>query len=189
MSHNVDYFTYAEKVNRSEVQKDLDAYVARADWQEGASGLPNRIRWIETTICDTEDMAMDFLHKNDRGWYDCLAVRFRGKGKPTKGLETAKARHKEAFDHYINLNGKLYSETVKSEYIGCKQCGSKLKSSLLKMNSCPLCGQDFRSETTLKAIETAKKKKDAAEKKVQEEQAKANKTGEIHWLVKIEYHT
>ena len=41
---------------------------------------------------------------------------------------------------------------LKSEYIGCKQCGSKLKLKLIHGDICPLCYNDLRSKTTVQKL-------------------------------------
>ena len=42
--------------------------------------------------------------------------------------------------------------THKSEFRGCKKCGSKLAVSYVKGEFCPLCGTDLRSETVVKML-------------------------------------
>ena len=73
MGHNVKHLDYHCSVSQRQVQKRLDNYVACEDWQEGASGLPNPIRWIDR-LCKSRDEAMEYIKSHDRGWYDCLAV-------------------------------------------------------------------------------------------------------------------
>ena len=52
MGHNIHYATYPENINKQVVQYEWDEYAAHEDWQEGCSGLPGKIRWIDH-ICDT----------------------------------------------------------------------------------------------------------------------------------------
>lgn len=44
-------------------------------------------------------------------------------------------------------------KTFKSEYIGCKNCESKLKRVLLPSEKCPVCGTDLRGQTTLDTLQ------------------------------------
>lgn len=41
---------------------------------------------------------------------------------------------------------------LKSEYIGCKKCGSKLKLSLVPKENCPLCYNDLRNKSVLQKL-------------------------------------
>lgn len=54
---------------------------------------------------------------------------------------------------------KLHSiHEFKSDYIGCKKCGSKLKISYIYGESCPLCHNELRSQSTIDAISNYSKK-------------------------------
>ena len=59
MSHSIHYGTYNENVNKKSVQADWDHYAAMEDWQEGCSGLPGEIRWINH-VCDDYDIHVFF---------------------------------------------------------------------------------------------------------------------------------
>ena len=75
--HNIRYERYENSVSRKKVQKSWDLYVAEEDYQEGACGLPNPIRWIETPVLKNYDEARKYIEDHDRNWYDCLAVRYK----------------------------------------------------------------------------------------------------------------
>ena len=76
MAHNIHLLDYHCSVSKRAVQKRLDAYVAIEDAGEGASGLPNPIRWIEH-LCKNRDEAVEYIESHDKGWYDCLAVQYK----------------------------------------------------------------------------------------------------------------
>jgi hypothetical protein len=76
MAHNIKYITYPSSVSQRAVSKKLDAFVAVEDAEEGAVGLPNPIRWIDYT-CKNYVEAVEYIKSHDRGWYDCLAVKYK----------------------------------------------------------------------------------------------------------------
>lgn len=76
MAHNIKHLDYHCSVSQKQVQKRLDNYVACEDYEEGASGLPQPIRWINH-LCKNRDEAMEYIKSHDRGWYDCLAVQYK----------------------------------------------------------------------------------------------------------------
>lgn len=82
-----------------------------------------------------------------------------------------------------NKYNKYYTEhsihSFKSEYVGCKNCGSKLKISLVKGEVCPLCRKDLRSSTTLETLARYKNKDTELNKKLAVEQAKARNTSKV----------
>lgn len=87
----------------------------------------------------------------------------------------------------------MFCKDFKSQYLGCKKCGSKLNKDYLKSNKCPLCHEDMRSDTVLKNIARLRNLEKELGKAIREEELrlseKAGKKCEILWLVKVEYHT
>lgn len=192
--HNVEYAVYEENVKRDYVQSYWDAVVRREDYQEGASGLPNPIRWITTTIYETEAAARAAIERADKGaWYNQMAVKFKDypPAKPSKKLGELSAKINEQRANLQKIIDQSGIQHRTSEYIGCEKCGSKLKRVLLKGNKCPLCGEDLRSKTNLDRIAAATERLDKLKKQYAEayeaEQRKQKPT--VKWLVKVEYHT
>ena len=77
---------------------------------------------------------------------------------------------------------------VKAEFVGCRQCGSKIAKKYLRGVYCPVCHKDIRPQSTIdreKAydakITDLLKRFDAAEKKQKDK-------AEVRWLVKLEFH-
>ena len=68
MGHNIHYATYPENVNKKIVQNEWDEYAAHEDWQEGCSGLPGKIRWLDH-VCDTPEEAEEYISSHDKGNY------------------------------------------------------------------------------------------------------------------------
>ena len=190
MSHNVEMYSYPEKVNRDKVKRELDNYVAHADWQEGCSGLCRDIRWMDAYApLPDREAAQRFIEEHDRGSYDQLAVRYYAALPFTDSKrKLLEQRQKEAYAEWEKRDDAVYPKTLKSAYLGCKGCGSRLSTKHLRGNKCPVCGKDLRPESTLKSIAAAKARWERAGALLQQHiQTHARK--EICWLVKIEYHT
>lgn len=194
MSHNIRYGVYPENVNKRSVQSYWDSVAAHEDYMEGASGLGSDIRWLEF-VCADEKSAEEYIKNHDKGWYDCLAVKFKkvDNVKKTKKHEDLERRYKETVTQLRQIEGTVFCKDFKSQYLGCKKCGSKLNKDYMKSNKCPLCGEDMRSDTVLKNIARLKALEKELGKAIREEELKlAEKVGkkcEILWLVKVEYHT
>lgn len=189
MSHNVEHFTYPEKVNKQKVQAELDDYVAHEDWQEGCTGLFHQIRWLDGTVYKDYQEAHEAIEKLDRGAYDQLAVKYYYHHE-IKDQKYGELQDKCAETHtqYESRNRALYAQTVTAAFIGCKSCGSRLARIKLRSNFCPVCGADLRPEHILKSVAAAKNRWDRAQESLKEYRVKKGKK-EILWLVKIEYHT
>lgn len=189
MSHNICHRNYPEKVNKKEVQAEWDEYVRMEDWQEGASGLANPIRWIDKTYSSYEE-ASNAIKEMDRGWYDQLAVKYisREQNKNDEKLKALNEEVSKAYTEYSNREKKNYPKTLSANLITCQKCGSKLAKTYLNSNFCPVCRNDLRPEHIMKSILAAKNKWQRAQTKVKEYEAKHGKEN-VMWLVKIEYHT
>lgn len=205
MSHNIQYFTYSKDVNKKQVNADIDNYVAHEDYQEGCSGLYSPIRWIDK-ILDTYEDAEEYINSHDKGDYDSLAVMYYEypKFKETKTYEVLKERAERLKKRYLELRDRIHYADVKSKFITCRFCESKISTDVLsnkvksyafwgKRNDCPVCGRDLRPESALDIIEKARQNAEKAEKDLKAERRKIEKKlirqAEIKWLVKIEYHT
>lgn len=199
MSHNIRHFDYPENVDRRKVQAELDILAATEGWQEGVRGLVHRIRWLDADPQDNYDEAEEFILLEDRGDYDCLAVRYREPDREGQAKINAAAV-------YLREMRKAYQEsqeednypaTRTSQYISCPDCGSKLSrgelAKLKRPNYCPLCKCDLRPESMVERHKARVAKAKAAVSKAEDAYRKAQKqavkSGKVRWLVKIEYHT
>lgn len=193
MGHEIKYFEYPENINKSQVQDKLDAYVRKACWEEGGSGLNGSIRWIDH-VCANYAEAEQYIEDRDKGWYDQLAVKFRvyEKIEPTKALLTLKERLEKERTKKAEYTAAHSVSTFKADYVGCPECGSKLKRTLLKSESCPLCRAELRGKTTVDTIARYEANIRDLQKQIKEEERKLEeknqKKSKIMWLVKIEWH-
>ena len=191
MSHNIEHFEYPVNVAKEKVKRELDNYVAHADWQEGCTGLYHNIRWINGKVYDTYEEAEEAIKRYDNGNYDNIAVPFYrimelDPDDKYRELSDKSDKLEKEFDRRLY---SLYPATLTSEFLGCKHCGSKLaRKYLLHTNNCPVCQYDLRPEYLMKSIEAARtrmnKARDAAA-----DYLRKNAKKEAYWLVKIEYHT
>ena len=194
MAHNIEYYTYPATKNQTAIASELQAYAVRKTYEEGGGGLPHPIRWLDH-VCDDYESATAFISRNDKGWYDQLAVKYRHFDKPltSKKLDELNAQLKETAQKLRELESKVAFKEFKAQYISCKKCGSKLNKDYIKRNNCVVCGYDMRSDTTKNAIARLTEKVKTLENAVREEARKvaAKKANEAkeYWLVKIEYHT
>lgn len=198
MGHEIKHITYKENVNKKEVQSYWNDYASKAGWQEGSSGLPSDIRWIEDKVLPSYEDAMEYIKIIDNGWYDQIAVKYKhynGLIKKTQTHQALEDRYMRLRNRYNELSSKTHYEGCKSKFISCKSCESKINSAYFGQrvyNFCPICKADLRPDTTLQLIKNAYDNYLKAEKELREEDKKARKKYESHaetrWLVKIEYH-
>lgn len=193
MGHQVWHLVYDENVDKKAVQSEGDMYARRDGYGEGATSLPGKIRWLND-ICDNREDAEKYIESHDSGWYDQLAVRFREyqRLEPSKAMTSLQIRLVAEMDKKKAYEKAHSVSTFKAEFIGCPKCGSRLKRTLLKRESCPLCGTELRSQTTMDTLGRYEKNIRNLEKKIKEEERKSQKKNveksKVKWLVKIEYH-
>ena len=196
MSHEIRYFDFPENVDRKKVAAKCNHLAAMDDWREGCTGL-SAIRWIDR-IFESYEKAEEAIKQLDRGWYDCLAVKFRVNHSPVarQATKMLNDRFNKAVVAKRELSAKAEEEFfgAKSEFVGCKECGSKLNRRRLKAAKCAVCGNSLLSDTWISRIDKAGLKARelqnaltaATEKDLKKN---LNKPAETRWLVKIEYHT
>ena len=202
MSHSIHYGTYNENVNKNTVQSECDYYAAMEDWQEGCSGLPGKIRWIDH-ICDDYEEAIKYIEKTDSGWYDQLAVKYLEypELKKSKTLLTMEEQLEKLKKRKTEITSKIHYANVKSNFISCRNCESKINSRYFTekvpnyirlKNTCPICKSDLRPQSTLDSIKNIEEKIKEVQKKIDVERRKIVEKGKkkatVKWLVKIEFH-
>ena len=191
MGHAIQHYEYDISVDKNRIEKEMNR-IAEEDG-DYHSGLNKSIRWVDT-ICEDRDKAEEFINTHDNGWYDQLAVKFRvyPKSEPTKALLNLQARLQKETEKKSAYTQAHCIASFKIEYIGCPKCGSKLKRTLVRGNSCPLCGTELRSKTTMETLQKYEDSIHHIRKLIKEEERKINlkniKQAKIKWLVKIEYH-
>ena len=127
----------------------------------------------------------------DKGWYDCIAVKYYDAYNipETEKIKALRAANTQAYCKYNELASAFHFTNAKAEYIGCKNCGSKIARKYLRRNFCPVCNADLRPETTLNRIAALKAKADKSSDTLKAELTKqAMKAKNVRWLVKIEFH-
>lgn len=74
MGHTIQHYDYPVNVDKKKVEQELANYVAKRCFQEG--GHLSKIRWIDSEPCANEDEAYKKIESLDKGWYDCIAVKY-----------------------------------------------------------------------------------------------------------------
>lgn len=192
MGHNPTFLSFKLSINSEEILNSVNHHIfsnTTGDSYSPRSG----IRFLKGIISDY-DSAVQFLEKNDIYYDDCIAVKYKyydsRTSKPSKKLLDLEEKRKDIYKKYYELNAKVIFKEFKSQYVGCKKCGSKLNKDYLRTNKCPLCGNDMRSETLLKQIESYKNKLESLDVQIADEKRKlAEKSGDMRWLVYFDYHT
>lgn len=190
--HRIMTIIFPEDANREDVQRMLDERAACDGQGEGATGLPSPISW-NRYICKSEDEARKWIEDHDRS-YAQLAVRFESDDVlqlSAKCRELMK-RKDQAYRRYHGLADKVHYGNVKSAFVSCRKCGSRLSTRHIRSNICPMCSHDLRPESTIEAIRKAEKALREAEKAYRDEFRiceRKNRRGKgIQWLVKAEWH-
>lgn len=182
--HELPRWTYPVTTPTERIAKDVDDYVRRNSDYGG--GLYSPIQFINRNV-GTYEQANAYIDKIDKD-YGQFAVKYT-EPTETKKMKELGGKANEAFKKYSKASSELHVEKITSEFIGCKECGSRLARKHLRSNFCPLCRADLRSPTELKRIENLKTAYEKALKAFNDEKEKvAKKGGKEMWLVKFEYH-
>lgn len=199
MSCEVEFRTCKDdpKLNRRGVEAQLDEYVAAADYAEGASGLPQHLRWLDDVPpFATENEAQDFIEEKygDKDRYACVAVRFYKADqealKADKQYTELLAKKTALREKHSSLSNAVYVKTLKSKFVTCKECGCGIPTARWFYNYCPVCRSDLRPESLKKSIANVWQKISQLDEQISERQGViAKKGGKIYWLIRFAYHT
>lgn len=199
MSCNVEYRTYKDssKLDRRGIEAELNAYVAQVDYQEGASGLPQRLRWLnDVQPFATADEAEDYLEEKygDRDKYACVAVRFCEASpdalKSDKQYMDLVAKRAALREKREKLANAVYIKTLKAKIVTCKECGCGIPTARWNYNHCPVCRTDLRPESVMKSLSKDWATINLLDDLIAKRQGVIAKKGKkVCWLVRFGYHT
>lgn len=189
--HEIEFRSYIVSTDRNEIENTLNEYVRQRTYREGGSGLYRPIRWINRTF-ESYDKAHKYIEDNDDGNYCNICVRYLTGDKDintSKTYKTLLERVKRLESELEKMERVIYTKSVKSAFVSCKKCQSKISTRYWGKNVCPICGTDLRSETTLSRIKAKGKALHSAQETLRKFESEFSvKHGETYYLVKIEYH-
>lgn len=192
MGHATDFLIAK---NKDEImEKAIDFACLNTDRRENPSGsYHNRLDILDSVVYADWDEAVEKAEelRKLRENYNDFAIPFYSliKKEPTKAILDLDRRIEERREKRKEYEEKTAVYNLKANFIGCKDCGSKINREYLKRgNRCPVCGKDLRSDYILEKIEKDSEKILELYKKRQELEKKNSKRGEINWLVKVEVH-
>ena len=195
MGHAISYYDFKYETSTKHITECLED-IARRDGDAG--GLYYGIQFKSITPFESREKAYEYIQKIDKD-YANICVPYLD----YPNIKVDESKLKELNDKYVALHNEYYgrrdrqfytTETVKSQYLGCKECGSRLAVKYLHGNRCPLCGAEMRPETEMKRLEALKARFDKAGDELakarakEEEKAKKGVKPTKMWLCKIEYH-
>ena len=186
MGHIIRYIECDEHESRAIILDDIQEDAAR-----GGDGYHSNIKWHDNVppLASYEE-AQKFIERHDKGWYDDHAVRFKdySKAKRTAKIAEYELKIKELIEAQRKYREEHSVHLFKAKHIGCEKCGSKLNKEYLVGEKCPLCKSDLRSKTTLDKLKWYSDKADEYRNRIEDEKKKQEKSVQIKWLIKYEYH-
>ena len=195
MSHVVNYFNYKDvfvnaKAKRAKIQAWCDRKAATENYMEGGTGLGSPIQWRDDlTPFKNQEAAGAYVEEMSQKYsYLEIAVPYYKPGKRTKAIEALEEKLQKATRECAEMDDQIYytPATIKSQFITCKECGSKLSVKHLGRNTCPVCGHDLRPDTFHNRMNKMREKISALAGQISDCTKSPKK--EKWWLVKIEYH-
>lgn len=185
--HNIIYRSYPEKSTHESIIRECLKIVRSNGDRYGTTG----IRFLEGSICDNRESAIDYIAARDRGDYDGLAVRYYefGKVPETKRVTDLRAKFAEVEKARREFQAAHLPAVAKAEYVGCRNCGSKVNREYLRHCLCPVCHTDLRSSSVLERLRKYENQLNDLQEKINAELLKSREKASVLWLVKFEYHS
>ena len=124
--------------------------------KKAAEGLSQKIRWLDGHICDSQEEAEEYIQRNDRGWYDQLAVRFRALKEDTAKIKHLRERASAAYKRAADIRNDIHYSHCESAYIACKYCGSRLATKYIKKQYLPSLWKGSSSDYGIASARTGR---------------------------------
>ena len=189
MGHAVQYITTDKRSEIMNVANEFAFY--NVDRGENPSGSYHGGMTIhDKPVCESYDDAVEFIEKHDRGFYDDHAVQYKEKSalKPTKQMLALNERIKKVVADRYDYMEKHAVKNRKSEFAGCKNCGSKIAVKYMRRDCCPVCGTDLRADYIKERIKKYNDDIELMQKKYKELEKNQKGKCPVRWLVKVEVH-
>ena len=91
-----------------------------------------------------------------------IIFKFKGEAPENDVTNRLQSKVQEAEERLKKYVEEHSVRTFLAKNIGCKKCGSQLAREFLKDDTCPLCGNDLRSQSTIEAEQKLKELRDKA---------------------------
>lgn len=191
MGHATDYIVVGKKEDIWQAAADFAFY--NVDRHENPSGrYHNILDVLDGTTYEDYDTAFRKAGELERarGSYNDFAIPFFSemKQEPTKQMLNLQKRIEKLQVDKVEYEKKHSVKTLSSKLITCKHCESKIAKDFLKRESCPVCGEDLRSQYILDRIKKYDEDYRKLIRELRDITKKPSKKGPIKWLLKVEVH-
>ena len=76
--HQIEFLTFGPRKSEKTITKECAKY---ADRNGDYKGQITGIRFSDMPPMKTYQNAVEWIESHDRGWYDCLAIKYKEKGR------------------------------------------------------------------------------------------------------------
>ena len=182
MGHEIEIMSFPTSKSLESIKKEI--------YLEYNCG---KIRFIDNLFANRE-LAQEYIEKNDRGWYDCLAVKYKHINRNElpqehqKAMKELDSKLQETEYRLRNLEWNIEAFSLKKDIVECKHCESKINIRHIHSNYYPICRNDMRSQKRHNLLNELNREVDTIKEEIFEKEKELfNKYGTSYWLVKIEY--
>lgn len=184
MGHEIMHLTF----DSNQSKKSIVNYCADIVEEDGDGGSLGGIRFIDYELFDSYEEALEYIEKNDRGWYDNIGVKYRIP-KQTKGLRALEEKKTKAVNKYHLVSRDIKEAIIFQDYVRCRHCKKNIPGRKLFSVTCPYCKGDMRTKANIERVQKLKDKANLYTKQYEDEYERLKfESDEFEWLVKIEYH-
>ena len=189
MGHEINMDTFPAKMTIEEIEARVKQMVAQCGNRHHTGYGTTKVKELTGEYESYEDAAAALEKATEGEFYGGAAVRYHAlprDAKPSAARVKLMEQYKAAQAARAEFTKKKSVLNYTADFIGCKNCGSKVARKFLHSDFCPVCHSDLRTQSTRDAIEAKIKKEQDIEAKVQEQIRKESKKAPLMWLVRWE---
>ncbi len=134
-------------------------------------------------ICNTRAQATEYL-RSVPGSY---AVKYKIGIEPSAKMISLQKRLAEKEARLAAYTQEQNEKKFKTDFVSCPHCKSRVNSAFLTPPACPVCGEDMRSETAVKTIQSLTETVQDLAKRYEDTARKYNSkfTGGEKWIIRL----
>lgn len=138
--------------------------------------------FFKEKVCNTRSQALEYLMTIPNSY----AVKYKIGIPPSPQMEKLEKRLREK-EERLTAYKKEQAKKFKAEFLTCPHCKSRVNAHFIHPPLCPVCGEDLRSETAVKALSSLEEAVKDLKKRYEDTARRYNSkfTGGEKWIIRL----
>lgn len=139
--------------------------------------------FFKEKVCNTKEQALEYLETIPTSY----GVKYKIGIAPSPRMVSLAKRLKEKKERLKTYKKEQNEKKFSTDFVSCPHCKSRVNRKFITPPLCPVCGDDMRSDTAVKAITTLEETVKDLKKRYEDTARKHNSrfTGGEKWIIRL----